>query len=62
MIGEQIKQARELRKMSKAELARQCSISRTWMSLIESGKTPSGEVLERICDALNYELRMIPKI
>jgi transcriptional regulator with XRE-family HTH domain len=53
-LAERIKLRRQEREMSAAELARQASISKGYLSQIESGATPrpSADVLYRIANAL----------
>ena len=58
-----IRSARRARKLKVDELAEQAGISRGYLSQIERNlKIPPLGTLNKICEKLDLELRIIPKI
>ena len=57
-----LKDLRKAKKISQKELSDKVGISTARLSKIENSKgVKSIEILEDICNELNYELRIIPK-
>lgn len=55
-IGNQIKQAREQKRMSQNELAKRAGLAQSTLSYIESGeKSPTMDTLQAIAVALGYD-------
>ena len=55
-IGQQIRKARQQRKMTQDELASKVRASRQYINMIEAGKSYiSLEKIQQICDALEYQ-------
>ena len=61
-IYEQLKAMRQYRKMTAVELSRRSGIPNPTISLIENGKcSPTAESIERLVDALDCRVMVIPK-
>ena len=53
MLGDELKKARETAKLTQEQLSFAAEIDRSYVSLLENNKkSPTVEVLFRICDAL----------
>ncbi len=53
MLGDELRKARDDAKMTQAELSFAAEIDRTYVSMLENNKkSPTVEVLFRICEAL----------
>jgi len=60
MLGARIKELRKRRNLSQNDLSEQISIESNYLSRIEVGASyPSLEVLERIADALEIEMKTL---
>jgi transcriptional regulator with XRE-family HTH domain len=56
MFGEELKKAREEAGMTQETLAFEANVHRTYVSLLERNKrSPTLDILFRICDALNVK-------
>ena len=56
MLGDELRKAREKAKMTQEELAFEAEIDRTYVSQLEHDKkSPTLDVLFRICDALGIK-------
>jgi transcriptional regulator with XRE-family HTH domain len=53
--GDTVKAYRETQDISQAELARRAGISRSYLKLIEGGKTPSARITRDLAAALGTE-------
>lgn len=63
MIGNQIRTIRKARKKTQVILAEKVGITVNYVSLIENDRrNPSLDILYKICDNLNSELRILPKL
>lgn len=59
-IAQRIRQVRESRKMTQAELAEKLKTDRVYITQLEGGKiNMSIDYLQRVCDALGCKLRVI---
>jgi excisionase family DNA binding protein len=56
VIGETIRQLRELRKMSRAAFAQRTGVSVHTLEDVESGVNPTAKTLERIAAGLNVDI------
>lgn len=57
-----IREIRELRGFSQAELARYMGVTQGYVSAIESGNYAVGlKVLQQVADILKFEIKIIPK-
>lgn len=62
-ITEQLRNARQFREMKATELARATGIPNGSISLIESGKAnPTADTIERLCEALQCDIVIYPRI
>lgn len=62
MLGEELKKERTRIGISQEELAYRAQVHRTYISLLERNvKSPTVEVLSRICNALNIKPSTILK-
>ena len=53
MLGDELRKARDEAKMTQEQLSFAAEIDRTYVSMLENNKkSPTGEVLFRICNAL----------
>jgi transcriptional regulator with XRE-family HTH domain len=60
MLGEELRKAREAAKMTQEELSFRAGIHRTYVSQLERDKkSPTLDVLFRICDALDMKASRI---
>ena len=60
MLGEELRKAREAAKMTQEELSFRAGIHRTYVSQLERDKkSPTLDVLFRICDALGAKASRI---
>jgi len=63
MIGQQLKLIRKARKRTQTWVAREVGTTKSYICLIENDKRdPSLRVLKEICESLNAEIRIIPKL
>lgn len=54
MIGKQLTTLREYRRMTQAQLAEKCGVSRVYIGQVESGdRNPTLGVIFKMCDALD---------
>lgn len=60
-IGFRIRSARKEKKMTQADLADKIGCSLVTMGCIESGKNVSSWLIEKACDELGLELKVITK-
>lgn len=62
-LGAIIRQARQKQKQTQSSLAEQCSISRTYLADIESGRySPSAEVLINLFNTLGLDLNLTKNV
>ena len=56
-IGQTLKKLRKEKKITQSELAKECGLAKSYISMIENGQNiPSIPVLEKMCNYLNIPL------
>ena len=60
LFGEHLRTERKKKSLSAEELAKECGIARSYITLIENGKRlPSKKVIPKLSDALNIKMNIL---